>query len=81
MHGKKSLLTAVLAVLLAVSLLVPAAWASSRRRSGLVRPKFTVLYDFGLRADDPLEPEDGAVIAQGRDGNFYTTTVVGGPTT
>jgi uncharacterized repeat protein (TIGR03803 family) len=37
----------------------------------------SVLYNFGVQPDDPLEP-NGGVIAQGRDGNLYATARAGG---
>jgi uncharacterized repeat protein (TIGR03803 family) len=39
---------------------------------------YTVLYNFGNASCDPLFPENAGVIAQGRDGNFYSTTPAGG---
>lgn len=39
---------------------------------------YTVLYNFGLVDCDPLFPLNTGVIAQGRDGNLYTTTSGGG---
>ena len=38
---------------------------------------FSVLYDFGTQAGDPLSPQASGVIAQGRDGNLYSTAVGG----
>ena len=54
----------------AIVLLVFAAAASAQT--------FTVLYDFGSTAGDPQEPGYPGAIAQGRDGNMYTTTTSGG---
>jgi uncharacterized repeat protein (TIGR03803 family) len=39
---------------------------------------FSVLYDFGSHAGDPLSPEVSGIIAEGRDGNLYSTTPFGG---
>lgn len=39
---------------------------------------YTVLYNFGNVACDPEFPTNAGVIAQGRDGDFYTTTPAGG---
>lgn len=39
---------------------------------------FSVLYNFGAHPGDPLRPQASGVIAQGRDGNFYSTTPKGG---
>lgn len=38
---------------------------------------YTVLYNFGA-ACDPVLPENAGIIAQGRDGNFYSTAPFGG---
>ena len=38
----------------------------------------TVLYNFGGRDGDPLYPQYQGIIAQGRDGNMYSTTPYGG---
>src|SRR5438552_17656941 len=40
---------------------------------------FSVLYNFGTKSGDPLDPGFQGIIAQGRDGNFYSTTSNGGP--
>jgi uncharacterized repeat protein (TIGR03803 family) len=39
---------------------------------------YTVLYNFGNVKCDPLTPENTGVIAQGRDGNLYSTSPNGG---
>ena len=39
---------------------------------------YTDLYNFGSNSGDPLQPEAPGVIAQGRDGNLYSTTTDGG---
>jgi uncharacterized repeat protein (TIGR03803 family) len=39
---------------------------------------YTVLYNFGLVSCDPLFPVNDGIIAQGRDGDLYTTTPSGG---
>jgi uncharacterized repeat protein (TIGR03803 family) len=39
---------------------------------------FSVLYDFGTRVGDPSNPSWPGVVAQGRDGNLYSTTAYGG---
>jgi uncharacterized repeat protein (TIGR03803 family) len=39
---------------------------------------FSVLYNFGTNAGDPASPEYSGLVAQGRDGNLYSTTVNGG---
>jgi uncharacterized repeat protein (TIGR03803 family) len=39
---------------------------------------YTVLYNFGNVTCDPLNPAFSGIIAQGRDGNMYSTTATGG---
>jgi len=39
---------------------------------------FSVLYNFGTNSGDPMYPSNPGIIAQGRDGNLYSTTPVGG---
>jgi uncharacterized repeat protein (TIGR03803 family) len=39
---------------------------------------FTVLYNFGSKSGDPLNPGFQGIIAQGRNGNLYSTTSNGG---
>jgi uncharacterized repeat protein (TIGR03803 family) len=36
------------------------------------------LYNFGANSSEPAEPEYSGIIAQGRDGNLYSTTPAGG---
>jgi uncharacterized repeat protein (TIGR03803 family) len=45
------------------------------------KSKFGTIYDFGDHAGDPLSPQSVGVIAQGRDGNFWSTTPAGGTST
>jgi uncharacterized repeat protein (TIGR03803 family) len=40
--------------------------------------QFSVLYNFGTNANDPLNPQNSGVVAQGRDGNLYSTAPAGG---
>jgi|HubBroStandDraft_2_1064218.scaffolds.fasta_scaffold70781_2 uncharacterized repeat protein (TIGR03803 family) len=42
------------------------------------KSSFNAIYDFGDHAGDPLGPQYVGVIAQGRDGNLWSTTPVGG---
>jgi len=42
------------------------------------KSSFKAIYDFGDHAGDPLSPEIVGVIAQGRDGNLWSTTPLGG---
>lgn len=39
---------------------------------------YSVIYNLGDHTGDPLNPQELGVIAQGRDGNLYTTTPFGG---
>jgi uncharacterized repeat protein (TIGR03803 family) len=39
---------------------------------------FAVKYNFGSAANDPLQPYFSGIVAQGRDGNLYSTTEFGG---
>ena len=39
---------------------------------------FSVLYNFGSNTDDPSKPAYSGIIAQGRDGNLYSTAPGGG---
>jgi uncharacterized repeat protein (TIGR03803 family) len=41
---------------------------------------FSVIHNFGDNAGDPLNPQWVGVIAQGRDGDLYSTTLHGGST-
>ena len=42
------------------------------------KSSFQAIYDFGDHAGDPLSPQAVGVIAQGRDGNLWSTTLLGG---
>jgi uncharacterized repeat protein (TIGR03803 family) len=45
----------------------------------LVRAQtYSVLYDLGTNSGDPVNPSNPGVVAQGRDGNLYTTATDGG---
>jgi uncharacterized repeat protein (TIGR03803 family) len=39
---------------------------------------YTDLYDFGKTSGDPLNPQYSGIVAQGRDGNLYSTSPAGG---
>src|SRR5579859_5774974 len=39
---------------------------------------YHVLYSFGTNAGDPKNPQTNGLMSQGRDGNLYSTTSVGG---
>jgi len=43
-----------------------------------VHGQVTVLYNFGSKSGDPLQPANSGIVAQGRDGNLYSTSVGGG---
>jgi uncharacterized repeat protein (TIGR03803 family) len=42
------------------------------------KSSFKAIYDFGDHTGDPLNPQAVGVIAQGRDGNLWSTTLFGG---
>jgi len=44
----------------------------------IANAQFNVLYNFGTHSGDPENPSNPGIIAQGRDGNMYSTTVNGG---
>ena len=56
--------------LLALTVFVPTTIAHAQA--------YSVLYDFGIRVGDPINPSWPGVVAQGRDGNLYSTTAYGG---
>lgn len=39
---------------------------------------FSVLYNFGTKSGDPYAPQNAGIVAQGRDGNLYSTAPNGG---
>jgi uncharacterized repeat protein (TIGR03803 family) len=39
---------------------------------------FSVLYNFGTKSGDPWGPQNAGIVAQGRDGNLYSTALHGG---
>src|SRR5271170_6588131 len=39
---------------------------------------YSDLYNFGSSSGDPLNPAYSGIVAQGRDGNLYSTTPAGG---
>ena len=39
---------------------------------------YSVLYNFGAASGDPSQPANSGIVAQGRDGNLYSTTINGG---
>src|SRR5574340_167331 len=45
---------------------------------GMKAQKFSVLYNFGAANGAPLNPGLPGIVAQGRDGNLYSTTANGG---
>ncbi len=58
----------VMVATLALSLLAAVAHAQT----------YSDLYNFGDGSGDPLNPEYSGIVAQGRDGNLYSTTPKGG---
>ena len=47
--------------------------------AGVVQAQtFSVLYDFGSNSGDPSKPAYSGIVAQGRDGNLYSTAPAGG---
>jgi len=46
--------------------------------AGLQAQTFSVLYNFGSNTGDPQKPAYSGIIAQGRDGNLYSTAPGGG---
>jgi uncharacterized repeat protein (TIGR03803 family) len=67
----------VLAMLASVSLLGPKVLAETAQPNG-GKINVTVLYTFGTKSGDPLYPQYQGLIAQGRDGNLYSTAPYGG---
>jgi uncharacterized repeat protein (TIGR03803 family) len=39
---------------------------------------YSVLYNFGGKIGDPTSPQNTGIIAQGRDGSLYSTSMYGG---
>jgi uncharacterized repeat protein (TIGR03803 family) len=46
--------------------------------TGLQAQTFSVLYNFGSNSGDPYGPSYSGIVAQGRDGNLYSTAPKGG---
>src|SRR5580692_8096838 len=46
--------------------------------NGLQAQTYGDLYNFGTYPGDPADPQSSGIIAQGRDGNLYSTTPLGG---
>ena len=64
-----ALLTRFATIVILVSLVSPSiAYAQ----------QFSILYDFGNRLLEPIQPSPAGIIAQGRDGNLYTSSAGGG---
>jgi uncharacterized repeat protein (TIGR03803 family) len=62
-------------VVVAVAMASLAFLSGSR---GAQAQAFSVLYNFGTHSGDPLNPQYAGIIAQGRDGDLYSTTRYGG---
>ena len=56
------------------------ALVSTGAHADACHPKssFNAIYDFGDHTGDPLSPQAVGVLAQGRDGNLWSTTLFGG---
>src|ERR1700731_1470570 len=54
------------------SKLVTTAFILAAATAGLSQT-FSVVYNFGTNPGDPLAPQVSGIIAQGRDGNLYST--------
>lgn len=86
MRRKKSSLAKVVFSILTVTLvLISSAWCSGKGKAlsniesdNAGTGTLTVLYSFGNNSGDPLYPQYQGVIAQGRDGNLYSTSPYGG---
>jgi uncharacterized repeat protein (TIGR03803 family) len=66
MRGLQGRLFGVAAVMLALA------------ASTVAHAQFSVLYNFGSMSSDPYNPTYSGIIAQGRDGNLYSTAILGG---
>ena len=51
-----------------------AFWTANRAHA----QSYSVIYNLGDGTGDPLNPQELGVVAEGRDGNLYTTTPKGG---
>src|SRR5579862_3565722 len=69
-QGTTFLMAAIVAA--TVALMLTAATIPAQAQT------YKVLYNFGTNANDPLQPNGIDAIAQGRDGNLYTTSNSGG---
>jgi len=65
-HIRRIQILAILVVMVAAS------------ATALYAQTYTVLYNFGSVRCDPLNPQVSGIIAQGRDGNLYSSTPGGG---
>ena len=61
-----------------MAMLAFAALALAAAAAPVANAQFNVLYNFGTRSGDPENPSNPGMIAQGRDGSMYSTTVNGG---
>jgi uncharacterized repeat protein (TIGR03803 family) len=62
----------LLAVALACAILACGAFVQGQT--------YTPVYSYGAKTGDPRNPQPNGLMAQGRDGTFYSTTPVGGAT-
>ena len=68
MKSRRRRFMLALLVLAIVAVTIPAAHSQT----------FSVLYNFGTNSGDPTNPFYSGIIAQGRDGNMYSTATTGG---
>lgn len=61
-----------------ISLVAAVAVVLAATTSTVHAQTYTVLYNFGLVSCDPEFPSNVGAVAQGRDGDFYSTTPGGG---
>jgi uncharacterized repeat protein (TIGR03803 family) len=61
-------------IIIAVAIFASAVTATTTAQA----QTFSVLYNFGTKSGDGENPSNPGIVAQGRDGNIYSTTVNGG---
>jgi uncharacterized repeat protein (TIGR03803 family) len=72
-HGMRSRMSKLWIALVALMVATGAQADACHAKSS-----FNTIYDFGDHTGDPLSPTAVGVIAQGRDGNLWSTTLSGG---
>ena len=63
----KSIRTRAAVIIATMILAISAATTETKAQT------YTVLYNFGINSGDPNDPQYSAVIAEGPDGNLYST--------